>query len=44
MLLWFLIDRTLGLRVSKDVEAIGQDVGELGIEAYPEFVVMPEED
>ncbi|MYE60705.1 MAG: ammonium transporter [Candidatus Dadabacteria bacterium] len=44
MLLWFVIDRTLGLRVSKDVEAIGQDVGELGIEAYPEFVVMPEED
>ena len=44
MLLWFLIDRTLGLRVSKDVEAIGQDVGELGIEAYPEFVMMPEED
>ena len=44
MLLWFVIDRTLGLRVSKDVEAIGQDVGNLGIEAYPEFVIMPEED
>ena len=44
MLLWFLIDRTLGLRVSENVEAIGQDVGELGIEAYPEFVMMPEED
>ena len=44
MLLWFVIDRTLGLRVSKNVEAIGQDVGELGIEAYPEFVMMPEED
>ena len=44
MLLWFVIDRTLGLRVSKDVEAIGQDVGELSIEAYPEFVLMPEED
>ena len=44
LLLWFVIDRTLGLRVSKDVEAIGQDVGELGMEAYPEFVVMPEED
>ena len=43
MLLWFVIDRTLGLRVSKDVEAIGQDVGSLGIEAYPEFVIMPEE-
>ena len=44
LLLWFVIDRTLGLRVSKDVETIGQDVGELGMEAYPEFVVMPEED
>ena len=43
MLLWFVINRTLGLRVSKDVEAIGQDVGNLGIEAYPEFVIMPEE-
>ena len=43
ILLWFVIDRTLGLRVSKDVEAIGQDVGSLGIEAYPEFVIMPEE-
>ncbi len=44
MLLWLVIDRTLGLRVSRDVEAIGQDVGNLGIEAYPEFVTMPEED
>ena len=44
MLLWFAIDRTIGLRVSADVEALGQDVGELGIEAYPEFIVVPEED
>jgi Amt family ammonium transporter len=40
---WKLIDMTIGLRVSKKVEEIGQDVGELGIEAYPEFVVVPEE-
>ena len=40
---WRLIDATLGLRVSRKVEQIGQDVGELGIEAYPEFVVVPEE-
>ena len=26
-----------------DVEHMGQDAGELGIEAYPEFVLMPEE-
>ena len=32
----------LGIRVSRDVEPLGQDAGELGIEAYPEFVVMPE--
>ena len=32
----------LGIRVSRDVEQLGQDAGELGIEAYPEFVVMPE--
>ena len=33
----------MGLRVSRKVEEIGQDVGELGIEAYPEFVVVPDE-
>ncbi|MDE0669246.1 MAG: ammonium transporter, partial [bacterium] len=40
---WRLIEATIGLRVSRKVEEIGQDVGELGIEAYPEFVVVPEE-
>ncbi len=25
------------------VERLGQDAGELGIETYPEFVLMPEE-
>jgi hypothetical protein len=30
--------------VSQQVERLGQDAGELGIEAYPEFVIMPEED
>ena len=42
-IVWKLIDMTIGLRVSKKVEELGQDVGELGIEAYPEFVVVPEE-
>ena len=42
-IVWKLIDVTIGLRVSKKVEELGQDVGELGIEAYPEFVVVPEE-
>ncbi|MCY3786841.1 MAG: ammonium transporter [bacterium] len=42
-IVWKLIDVTIGLRVSSRVERLGQDVGELGIEAYPEFVVVPEE-
>jgi Amt family ammonium transporter len=42
--LWRVIDATLGLRVSAEVERLGQDSAELGIEAYPEFVLMPEED
>ncbi len=43
-LLWRVLDMTLSVRVSPQVERLGQDVGELGIEAYPEFVLMPEED
>ena len=43
-LLWFVLDKTLGARVSTAVEEMGQDVAELGIEAYPEFVVMPDKD
>ena len=42
--LWRLLDLALGLRVSLQVEQMGQDVGELGMESYPEFVLMPEED
>ena len=43
-LTWLIIEKTMGARVSPTVEALGQDVAELGIEAYPEFVVMPETD
>ena len=43
-LLWFILDKTpLGARVSPEVERMGQDSGELRIEAYPEFVLMPED-
>ncbi len=42
-LLWKLLAVTLKARVSRHVEQLGQDAGELGIEAYPEFVLMPEE-
>ncbi len=41
--LWKGFDLTLGARVSTVVEHLGQDAGELGIEAYPEFVLMPEQ-
>ena len=40
--LWQLLDKTLGARVSASVERLGQDAGELGMESYPEFVLMPE--
>ena len=42
-LVWRALDKVLGLRVSRNVERLGQDIGELRIEAYPEFVMMPEE-
>ena len=41
-LTWLILERTLGCRVSPTVEELGQDTAELGIEAYPEFVVMPD--
>ena len=41
---WWLIDKTIGVRVEPEVERIGQDVGELGMESYPEFVLMPDLD
>ncbi len=39
---WKLLDLIVGVRVSHDVERLGQDAGELGMESYPEFVLMPE--
>ncbi len=41
---WTLIEKTMGARVSETVEELGQDAAELGIEAYPEFVLMPDSD
>ena len=40
---WHGLNRLLGARVSPQVERLGQDAGELGMESYPEFVLMPEE-
>ena len=39
---WFAIEKTIGVRVSEDTERLGQDTAELGMESYPEFVLMPE--
>ena len=44
ILTWLIIDKTIGARISPVIEELGQDVAELGIEAYPEFVVMPDPD
>ena len=41
---WFALEKTIGVRVTHEVEKMGQDVAELGIDAYPEFVLMPEQD
>ena len=38
-----VIDWTIGARIGPDVEAMGQDVAELGIEAFPEFVPAMED-
>ena len=43
-LLWLVLEKTIGVRVSHSVEELGQDVAELGIEAYPEFMLMPDQD
>ena len=43
-LLWHLLAMTMGVRVSAQFERLGQDAGEFGIEAYPEFMLMPEEE
>ena len=40
-LTWLALEKTMGVRVSPRVEEMGQDVAELGIDAYPEFVLMP---
>ncbi|HHB82746.1 MAG TPA: ammonium transporter [Devosia sp.] len=36
-ILWFALKSTMGIRVSKEDEALGLDKAEIGVEAYPEF-------
>ncbi|MYA63476.1 MAG: ammonium transporter [Gemmatimonadetes bacterium] len=43
-IVWNVLERTMGVRVSRNVEEIGQDSAELGIDAYPEFVLMVDPD
>ena len=43
-ILWLVIDKTIKARVSHDVEVLGKDVVELGIVAYPEFLMVPDAD
>ncbi len=40
--LWKLIDSVVGIRVSEEEEYEGVDIGECGLEAYPEFAEAPE--
>lgn len=41
--LWLIINLIFSVRISERTEQLGQDVAELGIEAYPEFVIVPDE-
>ncbi len=36
-IVWFIIDKVIGLRVSEEEEFEGVDLSECGLEAYPEF-------
>ncbi len=38
-LVWFLLKATVGIRVSEEEEYEGLDIGECGMEAYPEFTM-----
>ena len=42
--IWSVLKLTIGVRIAPAAEDLGQDVVELGIEAYPEFVLLPESD
>jgi len=42
-LTWKVIDWVVGVRVNPEIEYLGQDAAELGIESHPEFVLVPED-
>jgi Amt family ammonium transporter len=37
MLIWFILKASIGIRVNKEEEVLGLDIGEHGQEAYPDF-------
>jgi Amt family ammonium transporter len=37
LVVWFVLSKTIGIRVSEEEEYEGVDIGECGLEAYPEF-------
>lgn len=39
---WYVLSKAMGIRVSEQEEYEGVDIGECGVEAYPEFVEAPE--
>jgi Amt family ammonium transporter len=41
-IVWLVIKVVMGIRVSEEEEYEGVDVGECGLEAYPEFAAAPE--
>ncbi len=43
-IIWVALDKIMGVRISRKVEELGQDVAELGIEAYAEFLIIPDPD
>jgi Amt family ammonium transporter len=36
-IVWYVLKKTLGIRVSEEEEYEGVDISECGLEAYPEF-------
>ncbi|TQV87679.1 ammonium transporter [Aliikangiella coralliicola] len=38
LLIWYLLKKTVGIRISSQDEYIGADISECGLEAYPEFI------
>ena len=41
-IVWFILKATVGIRVSEEEEYEGVDIGECGLEAYPEFTKASE--